>query len=173
MWISHSAVNYVTIIAYASDTFLAAHSSPAQSKWLRDFAGSRKNTNNRSYAIATTLALVTASIKNNQPLPPHLVAPRDVLLSEQLAEAEAADMLHLSNVNQPGFRAFSTVEVAYSGLLDSIESILKHVRTLVGEVDFSYDIISTPVDENGVLGEEEDPEKEVKDDWLVVSDLLI
>ena len=159
----HSAVNYLNIIAHASDAFLAAHTSESNSRWVKEFASSRTDTNRKSYQMATILALASASVQNNQPLPPHLSTPHDALLSEKMVESRAADLLHLSNLNEPGFRALSTVEVAYAGLLDTVDNILKNVRVLVGEVDFSYDIIATPAGGSGVLAEA-DVDMEVKAD---------
>jgi len=49
----------------------------------------------------------------------------------------------LSNINEPGFRAFAVIEVAHLCLVDSASSIVKHVRDLVGEVDFSFQVVSS------------------------------
>lgn len=50
------------------------------------------------------------------------------------------NILGLENINEPGFRAFAVIEVSHVCMVDSVSSIVKHVRDLVGEVDFSYRI---------------------------------
>ncbi len=47
----------------------------------------------------------------------------------------------LNNLDQPGFRAIAVIEVAHGCLIDSMDVIVGLVRDLVGEVDFSYQII--------------------------------
>jgi hypothetical protein len=51
--------------------------------------------------------------------------------------------LGLENINEPGFRAFAVIEVSHLCMVDSVSNIMKHVRELVGEVDFSYQIVGT------------------------------
>jgi len=59
----------------------------------------------------------------------------------------------LSNINEPGFRAFAVIEVAHLCLLDSASSIVNHVRDLVGEVDFSFQVVSSAITSSGGLRE--------------------
>lgn len=55
------------------------------------------------------------------------------------------NILSLENINEPGFRAFAVIEVAHVCMVDSVSSIVKHVRDLVGEVDFSYRVSGNSV----------------------------
>lgn len=53
------------------------------------------------------------------------------------------NILGLENINEPGFRSFAVIEVSHVCMVDSVSNIVKHVRDLVGEVDFSYQIVGT------------------------------
>lgn len=134
-----NAVNYLTIIAYASEAFQNARSASSSSVWLSRFGRSRNETNLRSHEVTTLLSLLSASLQNKQPLPPYLQPPNLVHMSEQIQGSDAS-ILSMSNINEPGFRAFAVIEVANYCLVDSAANILKHVKDLLGEVDFTYQI---------------------------------
>jgi hypothetical protein len=132
-------MNYLTIIAYASEAFSNARSDASSSVWLSQFARSRIESNRRSHEITTLLSLLSASLRNKQPLPPYLKAPSHVHYSEQLEDSDVS-ITSISNISEPGFRACAVIEVAHHCLADSVANILTQVRELVGEVDFSYQI---------------------------------
>ena len=136
---ANSQLNYLTIIAYASESFNLAHLSPATSHWISSFAKSRSNSDHESHQLTSLLALLSASMSNGHALPPYLKAPTAFRLSDGLVSA-GTHVLDLSNLNEPGFRAIAVIEVAQRCLLDSMNRIVEHVKELVGEVDFSYKI---------------------------------
>jgi hypothetical protein len=135
----NSIVNYLTIIAYASEAFNNARSDVSSATWVTQFARSRSKNNHRSQEVTTLLSLLSAALRNKQPLPPYIKCPSQFDLSEQIQESDA-NIMALSNINEPGFRAFAVIEVAHVCLVDSISVIVKNVRELVGEVNFSYQI---------------------------------
>jgi hypothetical protein len=111
-------------------------------------AASRPETTLRAHEIISLLSLLSASLRNKQPLPPYLKGPQHFTcnLSEEIRGSDSdASVLSLSNINEPGFRAVAVIEVAQMFLVDSVASIVKHVRELVGEVDFTYRIKSESV----------------------------
>ena len=55
------------------------------------------------------------------------------------------NILGLENINEPCFRVFSVIEVSHVCMVDSVSSIVQHVKDLVGEVDFSYQVVGTPL----------------------------
>lgn len=134
-----SVVNYLTIINFASEAFVNARSETSSSVWLSRFALSRSESDRRSHKVTTLLALLSASLKNKQPLPPYLKAPTHSHLPDHMRGTDSG-VLDLSNINEPGFRAFAVIEVANLCLVDSVASIVRHVRELVGEVDFTYQV---------------------------------
>lgn len=137
-----SIVNYLTVITYASEAFTAARLNASSTKWLSQFAESRLESNRKSHELVTLLSLLSASLKNKQPLPPYLHSPGYFNMFEQAVGTDP-NILGLENINEPGFRAFAVIEVAHVCMVDSVSGIVKHVRNLVGEVDFSYQVVGS------------------------------
>jgi len=50
-------------------------------------------------------------------------------------------------VNEPGFRAVVVIEVAQRAVIDGTDRIVRLVRELVGEVDFSWRVVGGSEDE--------------------------
>ena len=96
----------------------------------------------KSHELVTLLSLLSASLKNKQPLPPFLAAPGYFNMFDQAVGTDP-NILGLDNINEPGFRAFAVIEVAHVCMVDSVNSIVKQVRDLVGELDFSYKVVET------------------------------
>jgi hypothetical protein len=69
-------------------------------------------------------------------------------VSEHLGRADGTGVLDLSNINEPGFRALAVMEVANVCVLDSVGEVVRLVRGLVGEVDFSYEVRTAGEGEN-------------------------
>ena len=145
-----SGLNYLTIIAYASNSFTSAHLDPTTSSWLSKFARSRSTADSESNKVTSLLALLSASIRNGQALPPYLKAPINFRLSDELV-GTGTYVLDLNNMNEPGFRAVAVIEVAQRCLVDSVDRIVGHVKELVGEVDFSYYFVGSS-EASSVLG---------------------
>jgi hypothetical protein len=137
-----SVVNYLTVITYASEAFTAARLSASSSEWLTQFAQSRAESSRKSHELITLLSLLSASLKNKQPLPPYLKPPGYFNLFDQAVGSDP-NILGLENINEPGFRAFAVIEVSHVCMVDSVSNIFKHVRDLVGEVDFSYQVVGS------------------------------
>lgn len=131
--------NYLTIIAFASEAFVNARSDMSSAVWISRFAASRNESARRSHEITTLLSLLSASLRNKQALPPYLREPECYHLSEQVQPGDA-EVLDLRNINESGFRAFAVIEVAHLCIVDSVASIVGHVKELVGEVDFTYHV---------------------------------
>ena len=137
-----SIVNYLTVITYASEAFTAARLNASSTKWLSQFGKSSLEADVKSHQLVTLLSLLSASLKNKQPLPPYLNAPSYHSMFDQAVGTDAK-LMGLENVNEPGFRAFAVIEVAHLCMVDSVSGIVKHVRDLVGEVDFSYQVVGS------------------------------
>lgn len=137
-----SIVNYLAVINFASETFVAVRKESPSPVWLSEFAKSRLETSIEAHKAASLLILLSASIKNGKPLPPYLDVPSDTHLSKQI-HGDKADIITFQNLNEPGFRALAVIKLAQSCVADSLTRVVEPVRELVGEVDFSYHIVDS------------------------------
>jgi tRNA U38,U39,U40 pseudouridine synthase TruA len=88
------------------------------------------------------LSLLSSSIQNGQPLPPYLKVPNPYQLSRKL-EAVDSDILSLRHIAEPGYAAFAVMAISTRCISMDIERLLKAVKKLVGELDFSFHVVST------------------------------
>jgi hypothetical protein len=83
-------------------------------------------------------------------LPPYLKAPEGYQLSKKL-EAVDHDILSLRHIAEPGYAAFAVMAISTRCIHMDLEKLLKCVKALVGELDFSFHVVST----SDVRGSEE------------------
>ncbi|KAF1355905.1 hypothetical protein EJ07DRAFT_131149 [Lizonia empirigonia] len=155
----NNIVNYTSLLGYASQAFThptfnadtpdedAAWSSTrfpkqASPQWLDDFRRVIKDANVTSHEITTLLSLLSSSIQNGQPLPPYLKVPQNYQLSQKL-QAVDSDILSLRHIAEPGYAAFAVMAISTRCISMDIEKLLKAVKKLVGELDFSFHVVST------------------------------
>ncbi|KAL1966238.1 hypothetical protein VTN77DRAFT_4790 [Rasamsonia byssochlamydoides] len=138
-------VNYVTLVEYASKTFAQMsndHANESGSAWYQDFKTLMVTANLTTHEITSLLSLLSASIMNSQPLPPYLKTPRPYSFSEKLKELDK-DILSISHSAEPGYAAFSVLQVSTRCIIGDLEKLIANVRSLVGELDFSFHAVST------------------------------
>jgi hypothetical protein len=95
-----------------------------------------------THQVTSLLSLLSASIRNGQSLPPYLRPPRPYGLSSKLEEMDA-DILSVRHIAEPGYAAFAVIQIASRCIIADLEKLLKTVRELVGELDFSFHVVST------------------------------
>jgi hypothetical protein len=137
-------VSYLSLLGYASDTLmrLGEDDDESSSAWMHDFrrlVGTAKVT---THEVTSLLCLLSASITNRQPLPPYLKAPRPYSFSKRL-EALDSDIMSLKHMSEPGFAAFAVLQISTRCIVGDVERLMRHVRGLVGELDFSFHAVST------------------------------
>ena len=91
--------------------------------------------------------MLSSSIQNAQPLPPYLHAPPGAQLSQKL-EMVDPEILGLKHIAEPGYAAFAVMAVSTRCINMELERLLKAVKGRVGELDFSFHIVSTKEDED-------------------------
>ncbi|KAJ4372705.1 hypothetical protein N0V86_008069 [Didymella sp. IMI 355093] len=155
----NNIVNYTALLGYTSQAFAhpflnpetpndeaswSATTSPirASPQWFNDFRRVMKDANVTSHEITTLLSLLSSSIQNGQPLPPYLKVPQGYQLSRKL-EAVDSDILSIRHIAEPGYAAFAVMAISTRCISMDIERLLKAVKKLVGELDFSFHVIST------------------------------
>ncbi|KAL8808255.1 MAG: hypothetical protein Q9223_005416 [Gallowayella weberi] len=118
-------LNYMALISYASN-ILHNHddNETDQATWLKDFRRLVRSVDVTSQELTSTLALLSASVTNGNPLPPYLHAPEPYRLSQKL-EAIDADILHVSHIMEPGYAAFAVMQIASSLISDDMGKLIK------------------------------------------------
>ncbi|CAG8195768.1 unnamed protein product [Penicillium salamii] len=137
-------VNYLSLLGYASDTLmnLGDGDDVSDTAWMHDFrrlVGTAKVT---THEVTSLLCLLSASITNRQPLPPYLKAPRPYSFTKRL-EALDSDILSLRHIAEPGFAAFAVLQISTRCIVGDVDRLLRHVKSLVGELDFSFHAVTT------------------------------
>ncbi|PYI02854.1 hypothetical protein BO78DRAFT_324201 [Aspergillus sclerotiicarbonarius CBS 121057] len=136
-------VSYLSLLGYASDTLLQlGGDDESDSAWLHDFRRLVASARVTTHEVTTLLCLLSASITNQQPLPPYLKAPRPYSFSKRL-EALDKDILSLRHIAEPGFATFSVLQISTRCIVGDVDRLMKDVKALVGELDFSFHAIST------------------------------
>jgi hypothetical protein len=147
--------NYMTLISYSTRTFSPNPSSTSPTSpmepseedvepWIHTFRLFIRSLSITSHSITSMLSLLSASVTNAQPLPPYLRAPSPYHLGEQLQIANL-EILGIEHVTEPCYSAFAVCQVASSLVSEELERLVGLVRELVGEVDFSFHVVSTSI----------------------------
>ncbi|KAA8650394.1 uncharacterized protein ATNIH1004_003078 [Aspergillus tanneri] len=139
-----SIVNYLSLLGYASDTLLQLGDDPDESNsvWLHDFRRLVSSARITTHEVTSVLCLLSASITNQQPLPPYLKTPRPYSFSRRL-EALDKDILSLRHIAEPGFATFAVLQISTRCIVGDVERLMRDVKALVGELDFSFHAVST------------------------------
>ena len=133
--------NYIALISYSSRTF-ASEPEAEESAWLKDFRKFTGDFSLTSHQVTSTLCLVSASMRNKQPLPPYLGGLKGYALPERM-ESVDPDLLSVKHVTEPCYAAFAVLEIASNMIIEEMNFIVRRVKELVGEVDFSFHVVST------------------------------
>jgi hypothetical protein len=143
--------NYTALMAHSSSTFVTEPDTE-ESQWMADFRRFTADLNITSHDMTSTLCLLSFSITNAQPLPPYVRVPRPMDLSERM-EAVDPEVLSVKHVSEPCYAAFAVLEVASRLVTEEMGNIVKGVRNLVGEVDFSFQLLDKS-ETNSVMDKE-------------------
>ncbi|KAJ5664374.1 hypothetical protein N7507_005105 [Penicillium longicatenatum] len=137
-------VSYLSLLGYASDTLMRLDDDDDESGsvWMHDFRRLVSNAKVTTHEVTSLLCLLSASITNRQPLPPYLKTPRPYSFSKRL-EALDKDILSIKHIAEPGFAAFAVLQISTRCIVGDVERLMRHVKGLVGELDFSFHAVST------------------------------
>lgn len=141
-----SMLNFMALVSYASTSFedlqKISDDSEHQLEWLYTFRKLIGETNVTSQTITTLLTLMSASVANGQPLPPYLRVPEPYRYTERLDELNQ-DLLSIKHIAEPGYASFAVTQLGTKCVIDDLKKLLEDVKDLVGELDFSYHVVST------------------------------
>ncbi len=120
-----SILDYLALISYASKSLVDENSiSSDRSTWLKDLSRLMGSLSATSQEITSTLALLSNSVMNGNPLPPYLMAPKPYQLSERLEKLDG-DILSFSHIAEPGYSAFSVMQIASSLVDDELGKLIE------------------------------------------------
>lgn len=114
----------MALIGYASQDF-ANGDEGSESKWSEDFRRLVMEANLTTHEITTILSLISASIKNGQPLPPYVKTPTPYRLSERLLKMDS-DILSVRHIDEPGYAALAVVQISSRSVLADLDKLLKY-----------------------------------------------
>lgn len=146
-------LNFASLLSYASQTFTEMRqnqSDGSESQWLNDFRRLVKEADVSSRESTTLLSLLSASVAAGQPLPPYLLPPEPYRLSAKLESLDAS-ILSVRHMAEPGFAAFAVMQISTKCIGDDLKALLADIKELVGELDFSFHVVST-TDTNSTPG---------------------
>ncbi len=149
--------NYTSLIAYSSQAFASPSETEHESQWLRDFRSFTGDLQLTSHEMTSILCLVSASVTNAQPLPPYLRIPKPFGIADRMESVDPG-ILSVQHIAEPCYAAFAVLEVASSLIVEEVGFTVRKVQELVGEVDFSFHVVSTQTDDGAsaktLLGED-------------------
>ncbi|KAI6831905.1 hypothetical protein KC340_g1525 [Hortaea werneckii] len=140
-----SALDFMVLISLASSAFDDLQQLDDRdhgSEWLANFRRLVNDAHVTSETITTLLALMSASVSNGSALPPYLRVPEPYQLTQRLDEMDQ-DILSVRHIAEPGYSSFAVIQIGTKCMLDDLRKILAGVKELVGELDFSYHVVST------------------------------
>ncbi|KAI7530298.1 hypothetical protein KC317_g20106 [Hortaea werneckii] len=140
-----SALDFMVLVSLASSAFNDLQQPDGRdhgSEWLANFRRLVDDAHVTSEAITTLLALMSASVSNGSALPPYLRVPEPYQLTQRLDEMDR-DILSVRHIAEPGYSSFAVIQIGTKCMLDDLRKILAGVKELVGELDFSYHVVST------------------------------
>ncbi|KAK9371781.1 uncharacterized protein V1513DRAFT_454570 [Lipomyces chichibuensis] len=144
-------ISYMSLMSYATTTFSTNQRTEKEHEWMQDFARVMNSVNITSNQITSLLTLISSSVITGTPLPAYLQAPPPPELNDKLRALDP-DVLSVNHIIEPCYAAFAVSQVASKLISDDLEWLLKNVKRLVGEVDFSFHIISTEDSSSETLG---------------------
>lgn len=136
-------LQYTSLVSYASGTF-SMHSGQ-DTEWAHDFRQLLASVNATSHKLTSLLSLLSNSMTQGRPLPPYLEIPRPAKYMKTMTSIDR-DILSVRHMAEPEYSAFAVITICAMCVNEEVEKIARHVKTLVGEIDFSFHVVSTADD---------------------------
>ncbi|CZR57246.1 uncharacterized protein PAC_07136 [Phialocephala subalpina] len=139
-------MNYLSLMSYATESWtkengaVYTNTEPKHRReWLNDLMTLVDSIGPTSHSITSILSLLSASVKTGSALPPYIQMPEPYDLSRRLERLDKG-ILDARHVEEPGYSAYAVLQVCSSLVTDDLRRLVDHVRELVGETDFSFQV---------------------------------
>ena len=123
-----SISNYLSLMAYATDTLIHLGADPeketSDAMWAEDFRKLVKTARKTTHEMTSLLCLLSAGITNCQPLPPYLETPRPYSFDKKLDEIDK-DILTIQHIADPGFAAFAVLQISARCIAGDMHRLLR------------------------------------------------
>lgn len=134
---AESILGWIALIAYASKSFAISADDGSQDEWHLDFLKLLSGVETTSEQVSSRLAILSNSVSNGTPLPPYLQPVQAYNLDDKLQMINK-DILSINHIAQPGYAAFAVMQIASRSLIYDLNKLTEDVKSLVGELDFSF-----------------------------------
>ncbi|KKZ60220.1 hypothetical protein EMCG_05030 [[Emmonsia] crescens] len=104
-------------------------------RWIHTLARAADTSDFHSQIATSVLCHLSAAVTNGLSLPPYLSPPHPFPLAKRLRRMNASSM-DISNIEDPSFAAFVSIEVMSSMVSSSLKNLVSNVKKLVGELNF-------------------------------------
>jgi hypothetical protein len=141
-------MNYLALITYATQTWSTPSfpdensSTLSQNAWLKDLAVLLDEISPTAHSFTSSLTLLSAAVTQGSALPPYMQLPEPYALSKKLEKLDKG-ILDSKHVKESGYSAYAVMQVASSLVTDDLKQLVQDVKSLVGEVDFSFTVVSS------------------------------
>lgn len=139
-------MNYLSLMSHTSmdwsvddNKFPPSSEAATRRQWLDDLTSLIDTVEPTSHQITSTLSLLSASVGQGISLPPYIQLPQPYDLSRRLERLDKG-ILDARHVQEPGYAAYAVMQVASTLVMDDLEMLVKLVKDLVGETDFSFTV---------------------------------
>ena len=139
----------MSVIAFSTSLYAKKLKSEADNQWLHDLSQVVSSVECTSQEVTCILALLSLSLTNSVPLPPYLKPPESYQLNVMLSKVDP-NILGIEHFLEPGYSAFAVTQVTSKLISDDLKRVVEIVKSLVGEVDFSFHIHSTAKSEESL-----------------------
>ncbi|PIB01099.1 hypothetical protein CB0940_00528 [Cercospora beticola] len=135
-------MQYITLISYASRTFSHPEDNESSSRhtaWSQDFRKLLTSVNATSHKLTSLLSLLSSSITDARALPPYLEIPQHAKYVQRMEKIDK-EILSVRHIDEPEYSAFAVIQICAQCINDDVVKITRHVKTLVGVIDFSFHV---------------------------------
>lgn len=117
-------LNYLTLMAYSSQTLSKSEPGVEHTVWSRDFRRLAMDSHGTSNQMISVLSLLSSCLSNGQALPPYLELPQPYAFVRRI-ESIDKHILSVRHIVEPEYSAFAVLQICGSCVTADIENLVK------------------------------------------------